>query len=97
MDTFSYRTLAASILGLAETSIHPDEEAVKEAVKKRLTKKELKALIARSEGKSMEELSALLKGEPERIAELLAAGEEKFRHPKLRNHLVMGRGESDAS
>ena len=93
---FSYRTMAARILGLAETAIDPDEKEVEMAIKKRLTKKELKALLALENDRSEEEMCAILKVDEERLAKLVEDAKEKFRHPKLRNLIVMGQGEPDA-
>ncbi|RXJ98149.1 hypothetical protein [Arcobacter sp. CECT 8989] len=64
------------------------EEDLKEVLKRKLTKKELKVFIAIEEGKSVQETMELIKDDEERVNELYKAACKKVNQEKIKKELV---------
>ena len=65
-----------------------DEEELKEVLKRKFTKKELKVFIAKEENKSIEEIKALINDDEERIEEIYKAAIKKLNQEKTKKELV---------
>lgn len=65
-----------------------DEEELKEVLKRKFTKKELKVFIAKEENKSIEEIKALINDDEERIEEIHKAAIKKLNQEKVKKELV---------
>ena len=65
-----------------------DEEELKEVLKRKFTKKELKVFIAREENKSIEEIKTLINDDEERIEEIYKAAIKKLNQEKTKKELV---------
>ena len=65
-----------------------DEEELKEVLKRKFTKKELKVFIAKEENKSIEEIKALINDDEERIEEIHKAAIKKLNQEKIKQELV---------
>lgn len=64
------------------------EEDLKEVLKKKFTKKELKVFIAMEEGKSIQEIMELIKDDEERVDEIYKAACKKVNQEKIKKELV---------
>lgn len=64
------------------------EEDLKEVLKKKFTKKELKVFIAMEEGKSIQEIMELIKNDEERVDEIYKAACKKVNQEKIKKELV---------
>ncbi|AXH13526.1 hypothetical protein [Halarcobacter bivalviorum] len=64
------------------------EEDLKEVLKRKLTKKELKVFIAIEEGKSIQETMELIKDDEERVEELYKVACKKVNQEKIKKELV---------
>ncbi|RXJ77182.1 hypothetical protein CRV03_05710 [Arcobacter sp. F155] len=64
------------------------EEDLKEVLKRKLTKKELKVFVAIEEGKSIQETMELIKDDEERVNELYKAACKKVNQEKIKKELV---------
>ncbi|RXJ89532.1 hypothetical protein CRV01_08650 [Arcobacter sp. CECT 8983] len=64
------------------------EEDLKEVLKRKLTKKELKVFIAIEEGKSIQETMELIKDDEERVNELYKVACKKVNQEKIKKELV---------
>ncbi|MGB0990491.1 hypothetical protein [Halarcobacter sp.] len=64
------------------------EEDLKEVLKRKLTKKELKVFVAIEEGKSVQETMELIKDDEERVNELYKAACKKVNQEKIKKELV---------
>ncbi len=64
------------------------EEDLKEVLKRKLTKKELKVFIAIEEGKSVQETMELIKDDEERVNDLYKAACKKVNQEKIKKELV---------
>lgn len=64
------------------------EEDLKEVLKKKFTKKELKVFIAMEEGKSIQEIMELIKDDKERVDEIYKAACKKVNQEKIKKELV---------
>ncbi|NVJ54272.1 MAG: hypothetical protein HWD90_11280 [Campylobacteraceae bacterium] len=64
------------------------EEDLKEVLKRKLTKKELKVFIAIEEGKTTQETMELIKDDEERVEELYKAACKKVNQEKIKKELV---------
>lgn len=65
-----------------------DEEELKEILKRKFTKKEYKVFVAFEEGKSLEEVMALVKEDQERVEELYKTACKKVNQEKFKKELV---------
>lgn len=84
------RTKIAALLEVDEKLIEQDDEQLADILRRRLTKKERKLLIAEAEGTLTPELTAKIATDPERLDAIRTALEKKLHHPKVRNELVTG-------
>ena len=64
------------------------EEELKEVLKRKLTKKELKVFIALEEGKTVEETMSLIKDDEERVNEIYKTACKKVNQEKVKKELV---------
>ncbi|WP_424688533.1 MAG: hypothetical protein ACNI3H_09445 [Halarcobacter ebronensis] len=64
------------------------EEDLKEVLKRKLTKKELKVFVASEEGKTVQETMELIKDDEERVNELYKAACKKVNQEKIKKELV---------
>jgi len=64
------------------------EEDLKEVLKRKLTKKELKVFVAIEEGKTVQETMELIKDDEERVNELYKAACKKVNQEKIKKELV---------
>ena len=64
------------------------EEDLKEVLKRKLTKKELKVFIAIEEGKSIQETMEIIKDDEDRVNELYKAACKKVNQEKIKKELV---------
>lgn len=65
-----------------------DEEELKEVLKRKFTKKELKVFIAKEENKTIEEIKTLINDDEERIEEIHKAAIKKLNQEKIKKELV---------
>jgi len=65
-----------------------DEEELKEVLKRKFTKKELKVFIAKEENKNIEEIKTLINDDEERIEEIYKAAIKKLNQEKTKKELV---------
>lgn len=64
------------------------EEDLKEVLKRKLTKKELKTFVAIEEGKSVQETMELLNADEDRINELYKTVCKKLNQEKIKKELI---------
>ncbi len=64
------------------------EEELKEVLKRKLTKKELKTFVAIEEGKSVQETMELLNADEDRINELYKTVCKKLNQEKIKKELI---------
>lgn len=84
------RTLIATLLEVDENLIEQNDEQLADILRRRLTKKERKLLIAEAEETLTPELIAKIAPDPERLDAIRTALHKKLHHPKVRNELVTG-------
>jgi DNA-directed RNA polymerase sigma subunit (sigma70/sigma32) len=78
--------IEVNIEKLVGTLKHEDELA--EILKKKFTKKEFRVFVAFSEGKSLEEVKAIVHDEDERVNEIYKAACKKLNQEKIKKELV---------
>ena len=86
------RSHIAALLSVDESQIETDDEQLDDILRRRLTKKERKLLIADAEGSLTPALIAKISEDPERLETIRKAMHKKLHQPKVRNELVI-RGE----
>ena len=64
------------------------EDELKEVLKRKLTKKELKVFIAIEEGKTVQETMDVIKDDEQRVDELYKAACKKINQEKVKKELV---------
>lgn len=65
-----------------------DEDELKEVLKRKLTKKELKVLIAKEEGKTEADIASLINDDEQRVEELYKSVCKKLNQEKIKKELV---------
>ena len=65
-----------------------EEEELREVLKKKFTKKEFKVFVAFAEGKSLDEVKAIVHDEDERIDEIYKTACKKLNQEKIKKELV---------
>ncbi len=68
-------------------TLRPDDE-LKEVLKRKFTKKEFKVFVAFEEGKSIEEIKALVKEDDEKVQEHYKVACKKLNQEKIKKELV---------
>ncbi|WP_072682730.1 hypothetical protein [Arcobacter sp. LA11] len=65
-----------------------DEDELREVLKRKFTKKELKVFIAKEENKSIEDIKTLVNDDEERIEEIYKTAIKKLNQEKTKKELV---------
>ena len=78
--------IEVNIVKLVGTLKHEDE--LEEILKKKFTKKEYRVFVAFSEGKSLEEVKAIVHDEDDRVNEIYKAACKKLNQEKIKKELV---------
>ena len=65
-----------------------DDEELKEILKRKFTKKEFKVFVAFEEGKSIEEITALVKEDEESVQKHYKVARKKLNQEKMKKELV---------
>ena len=65
-----------------------DEDELQEVLKRKFTKKEFKVFVAFEEGKSIEEIKALVKEDDEKVQEHYKVACKKLNQEKIKKELV---------
>ena len=65
-----------------------DDEELKEILKRKFTKKEFKVFVAFEEGKSIEEITAIVKEDEESVQEHYKVACKKLNQEKMKKELV---------
>ncbi len=72
-----------------------DEDELKEVLKRKFTKKELKVFIAKEEKKDIEEIKALVNDDEKRVEEIYKAAIKKLNQEKIKQELVNSKSVTD--